>query len=1064
MNRERLVCELPTLSFKLLLTIILSVFVSISAFAQENTGSLRGTVKDSSGAAIPGAKVSASSASLVRSIETVADRNGGYLFAKLPAGSYIVTISQTGFKTAKRENVYVTLGSELSLDIPLTAGEVTETITITSSDADAIDVTSSKVSTNLTEQFIDNTPKGRTFNTLLQAAPGVFYDTRAGMAPAITAGTNGAGGTGTSSNGPGGGVGGYTTSGASGSENQFIIDGVEVSNVRNAALGRESAIPFEFVREVQVKSGGFDAEYGGATGSVVNVVTKSGTNSFHGKGVLQFTGASLNSNVRGFWQLNPNASSQADFFRQKEDQYRSLFPGFEIGGPIVKERLNFFSSYYSELTRYERPIPYVNGAETNTLRVLRHYSMQRVDFAPTQKIQINSSYFWTPIRISGALKGTDPRVRRQSNDTSVLGGFIPAQAFTTSFNYTLTPSLVLEARYGYKYMNDKGNTYGLPTNPLYSYATATSGTGYDGPVVPAQFAGQIGFANSTTTFKVDYDTMTRHNIYLNGIYNKRVFGQQHIIKGGFTMNRISNHVNDDFADGSFVIDWGHDFVRGSTNLGRGTYGYYTWQDGVRHNNAGANSRNMGFYIQDQWQATPRFTINAGVRIENEFLPPYRETTESGVKIPNPVRFGWGDKIAPRIGAAYDVLGNAKWKISGFYGHFFDTMKYELARGSFGGDYWVSHIYKLDDPDITKLNKSNPGALGAKIKSFDNRDVPINDQGELDGIDPDLHPTYSRSISFASEHQLWGKNVFSIRYTRNRLLFPIEDIGIFDDEESEIYVIGNPGYGLRSTSINKLSGNTIELKPGQALFPKAQRNYDGVEFRLDGRVTNNFARGLSYNLSYTYSRLSGNYAGLANSDENGRSQPNVSRAFDLPYGNFDGKGNNVYGLLNTDRPHSLKLFGNYEWSWYGGGTNFSVAQYIQSGTPRSTEMTMTVPVFINGRNDMGRTPTFTQTDLLVAHTFKLSESRRLKLDANIVNLFNQATPVNYATRINRGGNLSVGAGADAAVSDKDFFSGKVDPMSYLESTTGSKLPRSPIYGLPTAYQGIREIRLGLAFIF
>ena len=145
---------------------------------------------------------------------------------------------------------------------------------------------------------------------------------------------------------PGGGVGGYSVNGASGSENQFILDGVEVSNVRNAALGRESAIPFEFVREVQVKSGGFEAEYGGAVGGVINVVTKSGTNQFHGQGALMFTSAGLNSRTRGFWRGNVANVTQPQFFRQKEDEYNTFYPGFSLGGPILKDRLNFFSSYF----------------------------------------------------------------------------------------------------------------------------------------------------------------------------------------------------------------------------------------------------------------------------------------------------------------------------------------------------------------------------------------------------------------------------------------------------------------------------------------------------------------------------------------------------------------------------------------------------------------------------------------------------------------------------------------------------------------------------------------------
>jgi hypothetical protein len=1040
-----------------------ALFAVVPALAQENTGSIKGTIKDPTGAAIAGAKVTVSSPTLVRPIEVTTDQEGLYRFAKLPAGVYTISTSQTGFKTVKNEDIRITLGSDLTLDITLSTGSVTESVTVSAS-AEAIDVSSSKSATNITETFIDNTPKGRTFNTLLQAAPGVIFDPRAG--------SMGGGATGTSGNSPGGGVGGYTVNGASGSENQFILDGVEVSNVRNAALGRESAIPFEFVREVQVKSGGFEAEYGGAVGGVINVVTKSGTNQFHGEGALMFTSAGLNSGTRGFWRANAADVTQPQFFRQKEDEYTTLYPGFSLGGPILPDRLHFFSSYFPTIDRTERSINYPNGAETTTSRTVRHYAINRLDYAPTQKIQVNTSYIWTPIRVDGTLKGADPLVNKVTNDTSVLGGYTPSQAYTASFTYTVNPSLILSARYGYKYLNDKGNNYGLPTGALLLYQTATSKQ--ISPAVPANLAGAAGFQNISNPFAVVKDQLTRHNVYLDSIYIKRLFGQQHTFKGGFSMNRIANQVVDDYPNGRFDIFWGEKFNRGSISGAGGAYGYYRWEDGVRHNN-GANSRNQGFYFQDQWQIHPRVTINAGLRVENEFLPPFTKVAANGAKIPNPIRFGWGDKLAPRFGGAWDVFGNAKWKISASYGHFYDTLKYELARGSFGGDFWVTTVYALDDPTkLASLNKANPGAAGAQITKFDNRTVPVNAQGELDGIDPDVHATYSRAISIASEHQLSRGLVLSARYTRNRLRYPIEDIGIFDDDENEVYVIGNPGYGLRGNTISSLSGINLTLKPGQSLFPRAVRNYDGVEFRLDGRLTKEgFLRGLSYNLSYTYSRLYGNYAGLANSDENGRSQPNVSRAFDLPYGNFDSKGNNVYGLLNTDRPHAFKLFGAYPINWKGGETTFSLSQLAFSGTPRTTELTVVVPVLINGRNDLGRTPAYTQTDLLVGHTFTVGEGKKLKLDANITNLFNQATALRYQTRINRAGNLSVGPpltpeeiakGVKPPVLlDQEFLNG-FDPMKYLEGVTGSNLPLSPFFNRPVEYQGIRELRFGVHFIF
>ena len=254
--------------------VFLLLATAVSALAQDNSGSLQGKVKDEKGAGIPGAEVTATSPALVRPQTVTTDSQGSYVFSSLPPGVYSVTASQTGFSSVKTEEIKLVVGSQLKLDLELPVGGVAGSVTITSS-SEAIDVTSSKTATNITEKFIENTPKGRGFNSILTVAPGVIFDTRAGSA--------GGGMTGTSGNNPAGGTGGYSVNGASGSENTFVIDGVEVSNVRNAALGRESAIPFEFVREVQVQSGGFDAQYGGATGGVVNVITRVAVMSFTAK-------------------------------------------------------------------------------------------------------------------------------------------------------------------------------------------------------------------------------------------------------------------------------------------------------------------------------------------------------------------------------------------------------------------------------------------------------------------------------------------------------------------------------------------------------------------------------------------------------------------------------------------------------------------------------------------------------------------------------------------------------------------------------------------------------------
>jgi outer membrane receptor protein involved in Fe transport len=1026
--------------------LLLLVATAMTAFAQDNSGIIQGTVKDEKGAAIPGAEVTATSPALVRPQTTKSDSDGRYVFPTLPIGTYTVTASQSGFSTTKKEGINLTIGTQLRLDLEMPVAGVSGTVTVTSS-AEAIDTTSSKTGTNITERFIDTTPKGRGFNSILTVAPGVIFDTRAGSA--------GGGATGTSGNNPAGGVGGYSVNGASGSENAFVIDGVEVSNVRNAALGRESAIPFEFIREVQVQSGGFEAQYGGATGGVVNVITKSGGDEFHGEGAVMFSNSLLNSRVRGFWQRSPTNATVAEFFRSKEDDYTDLYPGGSLSGPILKQRLHFFTSYFPEFHRTERSIPFLAGPRTTVQRVTRHFGMARLDYAPTQRIQINTSYLWTPIRVKGLLTGTDPRTAPPSSDLSQGGGFTPSNAYTASFTWTPGSKLVFSARYGYKYLNDKGNTYGLPTAPLLSYSTcnnvsATTCTSYiPGPLgllPPAAVRQSSGFQNITNTFNVFYDITTRHNVYLDAAYLARIFGQQHTIKGGYSINRISNRVKDDYPNGLFIFNWGESFSRGLIQNARGEYGYYTWRDGIKHD-SGANSRNMGFYIQDQWKVHPRVTLNLGVRFENEFLPPFTHVV-NGQAVPNPIVFGWGSKIAPRLGGAWDVLGTGKWKLSASWGEFYDTMKYELARSSFGGDYWHDHVYTLNNPDTSLVSSANPGALGTQLIDIDNRTIPINAQGQLDGIDPALKPMLSREFTVSSEHSFGENMFFSGRYTRKRLVRGIEDIGVLDALENEVYTIGNPGFGATDST-------KFQAPNGQPLTPKARRDYDAIELRLDQRFSEGRLRNLNYFASYTWSRLFGNWAGLANSDEAGRSQPNVSRAFDLTPGNFDETGHNVFGRLATDRPHQFKIFGNYLWKTRAGSTNFSVSQVAYSGTPLSSEVTFIVPVFYKGRGNLGRTPAYTQTDVLVAHTIHMTERVDLKFDANITNLFNQATVIARTTRFNRNGNLAL---------DAPTFFGGFNAESLVNPVTGAAPAFNPIYNLPSAYQGIREIRLGVHLQF
>ena len=164
---------------RVLFSAMMLLLTASFALAQENTGAVQGTVKDTAGAAIPGAKVTLSGATLVRSLEATSDKEGSYSFPKVPSGIYTVTVTQSGFKTVKNENVNDVLGQAARVDVSLSAGAVTESVTISAS-SEVIDVTSSKAATNIVPEFIDKTPKGRNFHTLLVVAPGVRAEPKSG--------------------------------------------------------------------------------------------------------------------------------------------------------------------------------------------------------------------------------------------------------------------------------------------------------------------------------------------------------------------------------------------------------------------------------------------------------------------------------------------------------------------------------------------------------------------------------------------------------------------------------------------------------------------------------------------------------------------------------------------------------------------------------------------------------------------------------------------------------------------------------------------------------------------
>jgi hypothetical protein len=247
----------------------------------------------------------------------------------------------------------------------------------------------------------------------------------------------------------------------------------------------------------------------------------------------------------------------------------------------------------------------------------------------------------------------------------------------------------------------------------------------------------------------------------------------------------------------------------------------------------------------------------------------------------------------------------------------------------------------------------------------------------------------------------------------------------------------------------------------------QRNYKGWDISLDRRLANNYY----FNMNYTYSRLYGNYSGLASSDEAGRTSPGVNRFFDLPTIGFTAKGQPDNGLLGTDRPHVFNAYGAYIFDWRGSKTNSTeLGAYttFQSGTPQSTLVGFITPIFLNERGDMGRTEMLTQTDFTVSHKYKFGRDSRFTVaaDVNILNLFDEANVTSLSTTLSTVTMSPATFGLTEVAGANAFTSGALYSQinTYLAGTATVLNRKTAAYGQPNGYQGPRSVRFGLRLIF
>ena len=993
--------------FRTLAFLFLVALVALPVAAQEQRASIEGVVKDASGAVLPGVTVEAKNLSVGAVVNTTTDANGAYRFPALAPGNYEITAALQGFNTAKSQPVRLALGQLKSIDLSLTVGGVTENVVVTA-DTPLVDVKQSARATSIRNEQIDLLPKGRDFTTIVTQAAGVNNESKSG---------------------------GVMIDGAAAGENRYIVDGAETTNLQTGASGK--AVIADFVEEVQVKSSGYTAEFGGATGGVISVITRSGTNTWRGNVLFNYQGSALTGPERPTLRLQLADATKSEYITYPKDTNNRLEPGLSFGGPILKDKTWFYIAYQPTFNTTERSV--VSTVNQSTVTKTRKQPVQYLSANNTAqlgsslrtRIAYNNSWSKTDGNLP-ALQGTDPLTTNYATGTTY-----PNWSLAGQLDWVATPTLYIGARAAY--YNSDVHSFGIPSVPRYVCYNSNSS------VLPSSDPNYCAssFASVPSNSSTARDQQKRTAFQVDATWYGNL-GGQHTLKGGAQLDRIGNNVLSGEQGNLVYLYWNAPGAPQTYNGQTGAYGYYRVRSNGPYPQLGfvtegnVSTNNLGLFLQDAWTISNKLTINLGIRTENEHVPTY----STAVGVPKDgITFKFGDKLAPRAGFAYDLRGDGKWKAYGSWGVFYDIFKLELPRGSFGGDKWLYYYYTLDTTNWSSLvgySGCPPTCKGTLLSSPNGIDMRHVSLGS-DTIQPGIKPMQSQEMSFGLEHQLSSTTALSLRYVRKWLVRAIDDTGSLDADNNEIYIIANPGEGL-----------TASAYPGVPL-PKPIRIYNGVELTF----TKNFSHGWYLRSSYLWSRLYGNYSGLSQSDENGRMSPNVGRLYDYPLMSFDQTGNPVNGILATDRTHQVKAQFIYQ---LAEGTSVGLNQFVASGIPKTSEMAVGpqssgYPMFYAGRGDKGRMPMYSQTDLQLQQEFRLGGAKRIQLIVNVLNLFNQKTATNFSPTVLAGGKtLSINEGV--------FYQHGLQPFD----TLAAGIAKDPRYMMSNAFQGAIAARFGVKFIF
>jgi outer membrane receptor protein involved in Fe transport len=790
--------------------------------AQTFRGTILGTVTDASGALVSGAQVTVRNVNtgLERTTQTSAD--GSYSAPELPIGTYSVTVSQSGFQTAVTTGVIVDVAGERRVDVSLRPGQVAERVEVSGETLPQVETTSTVLGGTLTTETIANIPvNGRDYMKLIYLNPGI-----AGSPDQI-------------SDSPGS-FGTFSMNGSRGRANNFLLDGTDMNDgYRNDPAINEAGVfgdpatilPIDAIAELRVLSN-YEAEYGRNSGAVVNIVTKSGTNQWHGSLLEYWRSGQLG--ARNYFNLKPDP---------KNSFLNNQFGG-SFGGPIVKDKTFFYVNYEGQRESGKqsatscvpdpRQITFDGGASNVVTAALLARNPWPAPNIPVFYDPLDPTFgseFETGCPTGANLSTATPfknrvdsmiaKIDHNFNTNNLLtgryyfgdsdqsfpfaqlaAGLLPGfntvtptrvQLVSLSYVKVVNGSQVNEARLGWNRFAEGF----FPEDQSFDPASIGLNTGVAGPYeggLPAINVGrfsQIGATNGVPRNRVDANW--------HFIDNYSWKAGSHDFKFGYEFRRTTiTQVIENTFRGKLSFAMLSDFLQGVPDGGSQRRG-----NTLRH----TFENSHGFYVQDSVRWTPRLTLNLGLRWdyfgvvgEKDGLF-FRFDPATGENVATNQLYDKDyNNFAPRVAFAYDVTGKGKTVIRGGWGMFYDAFAQDIFLGHFPWNCFFCPGPAYPGTDIPAAIQSVSVASGALDPNFPVYDPNTTGPGfEFFGADPNLRTPYTQNFNLNLQQGLGSKAVFQVGYvgTKGTKLFRFRDIDQPSQAQITAFDLANgvSGYGV-----------------------------------------------------------------------------------------------------------------------------------------------------------------------------------------------------------------------------------------------------------------------------